>query len=167
MIDTRYDDGTGLTTTQGLSYASPDGDLSRLLRGLVMRRLAPQERTRAVGGGNMTSARVLREGQHNEYVDPLADQKARDRYEMTRRGAATRPTGLGPGMIPGMAVDPRLLPSSMQPSGSSFANVPGASPAGLSPSRPELEDESSNSGFDYMSPVERARWAAVAARSAR
>lgn len=36
------------------------------------------------------------------------------------QGAAMRPVGLGPGMIPGMGIDPRFLPPSMRPSGSSF-----------------------------------------------
>jgi hypothetical protein len=173
MIDTRYGDGNVSTSVTGIGLPSGGGsDLSALMRRLVERNMGPPPKRLAFGAKSAKGSRPPLQQKseaerHNRYVDPLEALKAADAYEMTRRAAATRPTGLGPGMIPGMAVDPRLLPSRMLPGGSSFANVAGASPAGLTPSRPELPDESSNSGFDYMSPVERARWAAAAARTAR
>jgi hypothetical protein len=94
---------------------------------------------------------MTRDRRHNVRVDPLEGLKAQDQYEMTLRGAATRPTGLGPGMIPGMAVGPNKLPSRLRPSGSSFQGTPGPSMAGLPPSAPE-PPETSHRGFDFADP---------------
>lgn len=89
-------------------------------------------------------------------VDPLSALKAQDQYEMTLRGAATRPTGLGAQMIPGMAVDPNKLPSRLRPQGSSFQGAPGPSMAGLSPSAPPAPP-TSNRGYDYADPYSQAQ----------
>jgi hypothetical protein len=52
----------------------------------------------------------------------------------SQQGAATRPTGLGAQMIPGMAADPRLLPPDMRPQSSQFQNPTiGPSMAGVTP----------------------------------
>ncbi len=60
-----------------------------------------------------------------------------DNFEIpwySQQGAATRPTGLGAQMIPGMAPDPRLLPPNMRPGASQFQDpTMGPSMAGLSP----------------------------------
>lgn len=88
-------------------------------------------------------------------IDPLAGMKAQDQYDMTLRSAAMRPTGLGAQMIPGMAVDPNLLPSRMRPAGSSFQGQMGPSGAALSPSAPP-PPETSNRGFDFADPYSQA-----------
>jgi hypothetical protein len=88
--------------------------------------------------------------------DPLDALKAADAYDLSRRGAATRPTGLGAQMIPGMAVDPNLLPSRMRPQGSSFQGSIGPSAAGLTPEPVRPPIPSSNRGFDYADPYSQA-----------
>ncbi len=87
--------------------------------------------------------------------DPLSAIKAADAYDLSRRGAATRPTGLGPGMIPGMAADPNLLPGRMRPQGSSFQGGNEPSRASLSPSLPPPAP-TSNRGFDFADPYSQA-----------
>ena len=87
--------------------------------------------------------------------DPLSAMKRMDQYDATVRGAATRPTGLGAQMIPGMAADPNLLPSRLRPSGSSFQGQMGPSGAGLSPSA-EAAKPLSNRGYDFADPYSQA-----------
>ncbi len=87
--------------------------------------------------------------------DPLAALKAADAYDLSRRGAATRPTGLGAQMIPGMAVDPNLLPSRMRPQGSTFQGGNEPSRASLPPAPPPGA-ATSNRGYDYADPYSQA-----------
>lgn len=118
MIDTRYGDGTSQTTTRGLSYGEGGDDLSALLRGLVMRRYAPKPG--ASGAGRNTTVAAPQRIMHT------GDIRGGDRGPSWQavQGSATRPVGLGPGMIPGMGVDPRLLPPGMRPSASGLVIDP-------------------------------------------
>jgi hypothetical protein len=155
----------GVTTAVDGTAGVGGSNLSDLFRRLVEKRLAAEEQVlphnRISLGGKSTNRAGYQRQIHTADI-----KRPQGPSWQSLQGAATRPTGLGPGMIPGMAVDPRLLDPRLRPSGSSFANLPGASPAALGPSRPDLPDESSNAGFDYLSPVEKARWAAAAARGA-
>jgi hypothetical protein len=89
-------------------------------------------------------------------VDPLDQLKAADRYEMSLRNSALRPTGLGPNMIPGMGVDPNRLPSRLRPGSSSFQGGMEPSRAQLSPSAPP-PPPTSNRGFDFADPYSQAQ----------
>lgn len=136
-------------------------------RALPRKPLTPLSRkTSSPMATRTVTVRPQRQGPTSErnYVDPLAALKARDQYEATIRAAAMRPTGLGAQMIPGMAVDPHLLPSHMRPASSNFQNLAGPSAAGLddAPVRPQAPG--SNAGFDYLPASEQARWLAAYGR---
>lgn len=184
MISSGYNDqGGNQTTTSGLSYAPPTFGGSGMpfdptaaireklrseakqkafensLREREMRMREAQARAAGEVAAPRGSQQLQTGGGGPEgvrSVDPLAGLKAQDQYEMSLRGAATRPTGLGAQMIPGMAVDPNLLPSRMRPSGSSFQGAPGPSMAGLSPA-PPMAPPASNRGYDFADPYSQAQ----------
>jgi hypothetical protein len=130
-ISSQYGDGDVSTSVGGGGFSGGGSDVFDLFRRLAERRLAleeaPKKNVERLVSRPPTAAVQMRGGGGGEGVrqpDPLAAQKAADRYEMRQRSAAMRPTGLGAQMIPGMAVDPRLLPSRFQPSGSSLQVSP-------------------------------------------
>jgi hypothetical protein len=147
---------------------SGGGDLD-FLRELVRRRFGMASPTAARPAGLGKNTAIQRQPVHyqspgavNNYRDPLAERKALDAYEMTRRSAARKPiSGFN---YMGWDQGVENLPSSMRPGSAGFSGQPGPSGAGLSPNRPQAVDESSNSGFDYLSPIDRARAIAAAQR---
>lgn len=161
-INSQYGVG-GVTTSVDGTGGVGGSPLSDLFRRLVEKRLASEEMVRP-GNNSISMGKSTNRANRQRQIHTADIKTPAPPSWQAIQGSAMRPTGLGAGMIPGMAVDPRLLDPRLRPSSSSFANLPGDSPAGLGPSRPELPDESSNAGFDYMSPVEKARWAAAAAR---
>jgi hypothetical protein len=178
MISSGYTpQGGNSLTTQGLSFATPPGSAAGLpfdptaaireklrreaeqtafensLRERQMRLMERQAREQQRLAAQERAQSMNREMPRRE--DPLAALKAQDQYEATLRGAATRPTGLGPQMLPGMAVDPNLLPSRLRPQGSSFQGTAGPSMAGLSPSAPP-PPPTSHRGYDFADPYSQA-----------
>jgi hypothetical protein len=129
-------------TGQSQTTVDPSGpDPNAYLMALLSRERdqlakAPVFRTkrppRVGGGGNSgrvpNTARPVMDGPRegagsgSASTDRLAELKQMDQYEGSLKGAATRPTGLGAQMIPGMNTDPRLLPSRLLPSNSSFSS---------------------------------------------
>lgn len=180
MISSGYTpQGGNSLTTQGLSFATQPGsggggmpfDPTAAIREklrreaeqtafenrLREREMALRERMSRAGQPDLTGPRQTGGGRESgPAVDPLAAMKAQDRYDMSLRSAAMRPTGLGAQMIPGMAADPNLLPPRLRPQGSSFQGTPGPSMAGLSPSAPE-PTPSSHRGFDFADPFSQAQ----------
>jgi hypothetical protein len=152
---TTYGSAGSKTETGGsLGGSGGGGAYSDLLRRLIEKKLANQDMVKkpnnALRIGKSTNrqrpahvSRSASEGpaRKSPAMEALEARKAADAYEMTRRGAATRPTGLGPGMIPGMAVDPRLLPSSMLPDASGISGSATRVPTG-SIASPEYDDDS-------------------------
>lgn len=56
----------------------------------------------------------------------------------TLQGAATRPVGLGAQMIPGMGIDPRLLPPEMRPNAAQVSYSPSVNARAETDARDEL-----------------------------
>jgi hypothetical protein len=157
-----------------------DDEVSQMIKELVRRRMnpynAPSNNAIQLGGSTNRGNRQRTTGVENQArPDPLAAIKAQDQYDMTLRGAAMRPTGLTAGMIPGMATDPRLLPSRMQPGSAGFSGGGGPSPASLQGQygsgggsgqygSGNPQQQASNSGYDYLSPVDQEMWQRAMAR---
>lgn len=166
-INSQYGDGGVTTSVSGGGFGGSDGSLIDLFRRLAEKRLAAESTLKPQAAA--PSFRIARQQApvtERRFNDSAGNAPPRGPSWQSLQGAATRPTGLGAQMIPGMAVDQNMLPPSMRHQSSQFQGLPGPSMAGLSPSEPEPE-ELPNSGYAFMSPIERARWAAAAARTAR
>lgn len=118
------------------------GPLEEMLAALIRRKTAPtSNKAKNVLGVNAGSPTMTMSGASRGVgtrPDPLEARKALDAYELTQRGAATRPVGLGPAQTPGMMADPRLLPSSALPEAASFQGPTHSVPQGsISPAQPD------------------------------
>lgn len=131
-ISTTYAPGSSTITTQPVvGSGSPlSGGLGSLLSLLLQKRLAaaaaprtdPRDMPYSVpvpDGDPREDARLARVN-----AAGAAARAATGPTEQEWEGAATRPVGLSPGMVPGMAVDPRLVPRSMRPQSSSVSYAP-------------------------------------------
>ena len=99
------------------------------------------------GGGSMMAS------------DPGSAQKPLDVPWYSDQGAATRPVGMNPGMIPGMAVDTTKLPPWMRPEAAGFVGARSRVPSGTveSPDMDLAAGSAQNTNLPPMDPYERIR----------
>lgn len=173
LMSTGYGGGSVTTSAQGNPYTLPGKN--DFFDQMISRRYV-KEKPKVVRERSYadTSAPEIRERPANQkpaYMEELERLKAFDQYEATLRSAATRPVGLGAQMIPGMAVDERLLPSRLRAQsavgGQLFQDAPD-SKAAPSPSFASgvgslggqyNSGAGADTGLNYLPPAERARWA--------
>lgn len=172
LMSTGYGGGSVTTSAQGNPYTLP-GKNDFFDQMISRRYVKPKPKVVRERSYADTSAPEIRERapQKPAYMEELERLKAFDQYEATLRGAATRPVGLGAQMIPGMAVDERLLPSRLRAQNAVGGQLfPGAeeSKAAPSPSVPSgvgslggqyNSGAGADTGLNHLSPAERARWA--------
>lgn len=123
-----YSANTSGTTGVPSAYGG-NGDVMNFFKILAQRRVAgtdaPPVATPAFAPVPQPSY-ALEEGRlaMQAREDAARDARAGGPTEQEWEGAATRPTGLGAQMIPGMAVDQRLIPRSMRPNSASMTGGP-------------------------------------------
>lgn len=124
MATTLYMPGSVSTQTGGA------GGAGSLLDQFVARRMREFEADRAKTRAAAPAASPFGRRSASTSVQAMAPARepTRRRIEMdvpwySAQGAATRPVGLGAQQIPGMAVDPRLLPPHMRPGASGFSGA--------------------------------------------
>lgn len=131
-ISTTYAPGSSTITTQPVvGSGSPlSGGLGSLLSLLLQKRLAAAAAPRT-DPRDMPYSVPVPEGDPREdarlarvNAAGAAARAATGPTEMEWRGAATRPIGQGAQMIPGMAVDPNLLPSQYRPQSAGVSYAP-------------------------------------------
>jgi hypothetical protein len=125
------------TTTPGGGGGATGPDLNSYLQQALIARLGDRQQQEAEDRAYLLQQRraaaapvAQQQAQPQMFMTGPAERpQERARIEMpwySLQGAATRPVGLGAQMIPGMAVDPRLLPPSMRPNESRTEFAPSA-----------------------------------------
>lgn len=121
--------GSSTTTTGGgPGFGGGGGGYGDLLRKLIERKLAATapKRRPAAALGKSTARPSMQVGPNAE----RGSSGAVDTPWYSQQGAATRPVGLQAGTVPGMGVDPRLLPPSMRAAGSTMVAPDHSVPTG-------------------------------------
>lgn len=153
-----YSANTSGTTGVPSAYGG-NADVMNFFKILAQRRVAGQDAPQAATPAfapvpqpsyALEDARLA----HQAKVD--ASRSTGGPTEQEWRGAATRPVGLSPGMIPGMMVDPNLLPSALRPQAATMVGQRSRVPTGTVES-PDMDAAAAGAQTTNVDPYERIR----------